>query len=367
MTTSVDHNATRVLVACAALVITLAGIKAAAAIVVPFLLAIFIAIICSPLIQVLHRWRVPKLVSILVVIVLIVLSGTAFIGIVAQSLLELSRSLPEYQQQLNDSMLLTLNWLAEYHLVVEPRQLLSHINPGSAISMATNTLTSLGAMLTNTMLIVLIVIFMLLEAHSIPAKVQLAMKNPTERLAQISDFLHSVNRYIAIKTIMSLCTGLVVGFSLWWLGVSYALLWGVLAFLLNYIPNIGSIIAAVPAVFMGFIDGGLSLALGTSLVFIAVNVLIGNLLEPRYMGRGLGLSTLVVFLSLIFWGWMLGVVGMLLSIPLTMIVKIGLENSENSRWVAILLGSEEHVQAGKTALDDEQALADKDCINEKTI
>ncbi|MDP4536395.1 AI-2E family transporter [Alkalimonas collagenimarina] len=350
MTTAIQHSATRILVACAALVITLAGIKAAAAIVVPFLLAIFIAIICSPLIQLLHRWHVPKLVSILLVIALIVLFGTALTGIVVQSLIELSRSLPEYQAQLNNALLLILNRLADYHLVIEPRQLLSYINPGSAITLATNTLAGLGTMLTNTLLIVLIVVFMLLEAHSIPAKVQLAMKNPTERLQQMSHFLHSVNRYIAIKTMMSLLTGIVVGFLLWMLGVSYALLWGIFAFLLNYIPNIGSIIAAVPAVLMAFVDGGLSLALGTSVVFIAVNLLVGNMLEPRYMGRGLGLSTLVVFLSLIFWGWMLGAVGMLLSIPLTMIVKIGLESSESGRWIAILLDSEEQTQARKAAL-----------------
>ncbi|MCH8537942.1 MAG: AI-2E family transporter [Alkalimonas sp.] len=353
MTTAVETNATKLLVACAALVIILAGIKAAAAIVVPFLLAIFIAIICSPLIQLLHRWHVPKLVSILIVIALIVLFGTALIGIVVQSMIELSRSLPEYQAQLNNALLLILNRLADYNLVIEPRQLLSYINPGSAISLATNTLASLGSMLTSTLLIVLIVVFMLLEAHSIPAKVQLAMKKPTERLTQISHFLQSVNRYIAIKTIMSLLTGVVVGLLLWLLGVSYALLWGVLAFLLNYIPNIGSIIAAVPAVFMAFVDGGFSLAFGTAVVFIAVNLLIGNMLEPRFMGRGLGLSTLVVFLSLIFWGWMLGTVGMLLSIPLTMIVKIGLENSESGRWVAILLDSEEQVQAKKTALEQQ--------------
>lgn len=353
MTTAIETNATKLLVACAALVVILAGIKAAATIVVPFLLAIFIAIICSPLIQLLHRWHVPKFVSILLVIVLIVLFGTALIGIVVQSLIELSRSLPEYQAQLNHTVLVILNRLADYNLVIEPRQLLSYIDPGSAISLATNTLTSLGSMLTNTLLVVLIVVFMLLEAHSIPAKVQLAMKKPTERLTQISHFLYSVNRYIAIKTMMSLLTGVVVGFFLWWLGVSYALLWGILAFLLNYIPNIGSIIAAVPAVLMALIDGGLSLAVGTAVVFIAVNLLVGNILEPRVMGRGLGLSTLVVFLSLIFWGWMLGVVGMLLSIPLTMIVKIGLESSESGRWVAILLDSEEQAQARKAALEEE--------------
>ena len=344
MSTLTESNTTRILVACAALVIILAGIKAAATIIVPFLLALFIAIICSPLIQLLHRCHVPKLAAIGLVILLIVVFGTFFATIVGQSLTDLTRNMPEYQGRLNLVVLQLLNWLAEYHLVLEPRQLLSQINPGSAMTLATNLLAGLGTMLTNTFLILLIVVFMLLEAHSIPAKIKLGMKTPEKKLQQVQQFLESVNRYIAIKTMMSALTGLVVGLMLWLLGVSYPLLWGMLAFLLNYIPNIGSIIAAVPAVLVALVDGGLSLALGTTLVFIAVNLLIGNVLEPRLMGRGLGLSTLVVFLSLIFWGWMLGTVGMLLSIPLTMIVKIGLENSPNGRWIAVLLDSEEQTQ-----------------------
>jgi predicted PurR-regulated permease PerM len=113
-----------------------------------------------------------------------------------------------------------------------------------------------------------------------------------------------------------------------------------LAFVLSYIPNIGSIMAAVPPVLLTIIQLGLGQAVGVAVGYLVINTIIGNILEPRLMGRGLGLSTLVVFLSLIFWGWILGPVGMLLSIPLTMMVKIALESSENTRWAAILLGSE---------------------------
>ena len=118
------------------------------------------------------------------------------------------------------------------------------------------------------------------------------------------------------------------------------MLWAVLAFLFNYIPNIGSIIAAVPAVLLAFVQLGPATASFTALGFVVSNMVMGNVIEPRYMGRGLGLSTLVVFLSLIFWGWLLGTVGMLLSVPLTMIVKIALESSPDTRWVALLLASD---------------------------
>jgi len=121
-------------------------------------------------------------------------------------------------------------------------------------------------------------------------------------------------------------------------GVDYPLLWGLLAFLLNFVPNIGSIIAAIPAVIQVLVQLGFSAALVVAGGYLVINILIGTFIEPRYMGRGLGLSTLVVFLSLVFWGWVLGPVGMLLSVPLTITAKIALESHDGTRWVAIMLG-----------------------------
>ena len=123
------------------------------------------------------------------------------------------------------------------------------------------------------------------------------------------------------------------------IGVDYPVLWGALAFLLNFIPNIGSIIAAVPPVLLALIQLGVAQAALVAGGFLVINMAIGNFLEPRYMGQGLGLSTLVVFLSLVFWGWVLGPVGMLLSVPLTIAVKIALEVRPDTRWMAIMLGS----------------------------
>ena len=108
--------------------------------------------------------------------------------------------------------------------------------------------------------------------------------------------------------------------------------------MLNYVPNIGSIIAAIPAVLLSFIQLDMVHALFAALGYAVVNVVIGSIIEPRVMGRGMGLSTLVVFLSLVFWGWVLGPVGMLLSVPLTMILKIALEHNEDTQWIAVLLG-----------------------------
>jgi AI-2 transport protein TqsA len=206
----------------------------------------------------------------------------------------------------------------------------------------------------------LTVVFMLFEASTFPLKLHLALDDPEMRLKQIERFLASVNHYIAIKTMVSIATGIVVSVMLWAFSLDFFLLWGVFAFLLNYIPNIGSIIAALPAVTLATLQLGLPEAGFIGLGYFTINMIMGNIIEPRYLGKGLGLSTLVVFLSLIFWGWLLGTVGMLLSVPLTMILKIGFENSPEGRWLAVLLSDEESAlqETEKAHLDPVQGNSD---------
>jgi AI-2 transport protein TqsA len=200
-------------------------------------------------------------------------------------------------------------------------------------------LKGLGGVLSNTALIFLTVIFILAEASSFPRKLRL-MLGSGNSMGGFEQFLERMNAYIKIKTLTSLATGILVSLWLLILGVDYALLWGVLAFLLNYVPNIGSIIASVPAILLAFIQHGTLSAILTAAGYIVVNIGIDNFIAPRYTGRGVGLSTLVVFLSLLFWGWVLGPVGMLLSVPLTMIAKIALDSREDTRWLGIVLGPE---------------------------
>ena len=193
--------------------------------------------------------------------------------------------------------------------------------------------------LSNTVLVMLTLMFMLFEANCLPVKVRAALGRKDADLSRFSKGTREVQHYLAIKTVLSLVTGGIIAAWLAILGLDFALVWGLLAFLLNYIPNLGSIIAAVPAILLAVVQLGFGSAILVAIGFLVVNVLLGNIVEPHLMGRKLGLSTLVVFLSLVFWGWVWGPVGMLLSVPLTMMVKILLENSKDLRWVAILLDS----------------------------
>jgi len=198
----------------------------------------------------------------------------------------------------------------------------------------------MGSMFTNSFVILLSVVFMLLESKNFAKKVEFA-DSSQETIKQIHEIFAKIKNYMVLKALISLLTGVIVWISLVFIGTDYAFLWGVLAFMLNFIPNIGSIIAAVPAVMITLVQHGMFSAFLVILVYLGVNVIIGSIVEPKVMGKGLGLSTLVVFLSLLFWGWLLGIVGMLLSIPLTIMAKIAFDANENSRWISILLGSGE--------------------------
>jgi AI-2 transport protein TqsA len=195
----------------------------------------------------------------------------------------------------------------------------------------------LRAFFTNMFLILLTVLFILLETSGFPQKLQAAFPDMEKTPAYFKTMTANVNRYMGIKALFSLATGVVIWFLLALIGVDFPGTWGLLAFFLNFIPAIGSIIAAIPAIFWALVQLGFPSALLTGLAYLVVNITIGNLLEPRFTGQRLGISPLVVILSLIFWGWVLGPIGMLLSVPLTMIAKIALATDEDTRWIAVLL------------------------------
>lgn len=333
-------GAARTLFVLAAFIIVVAGMRSAESLMVTFLLSGFFAIVCAPPFSLMRAKGLPAWLSLIVVVIFIVLIQLVFITIVTTSLGELSRNMPVYQERLLGLTGETLNILAGWGIDVPREKLLQHFDPGMIFKIAANALGSLGGVLSNSFLIILTVIFMLFEGASLPAKLRLAFGESSNHMQHIQHFLDTVKKYTTIKAVISFLTGLAIYVWLWILDVDFPLLWATIAFLFNFVPNIGSIIAAVPAVLLALIQLGPITALLTVAGYLVVNMVMGNIIEPRYLGKGLGLSTLVVFLSLVFWGWVLGPVGMLLSVPLTMLIKIALESSEETQWLAILMGPE---------------------------
>ena len=327
------------LVSLAAFVIVVAGMKLAAPLLVPFLLAVFISILIAAPFNWLQCKGLPAGIALLVVLGVLVVLALLVGSLIGSSVQEFTSTFPVYETRLKAISEDFVNWMRGVGIHTSSGLLSSYADPGKVMKMTANIIGSMGNMLTNSFLILVTVVFIMLEAASFPDKWRVARDNAETSLARFSAAAATINQYMGIKMLTSLATGVAVVILLALVGVDYVVLWGVLAFLLNFIPNIGSIIAAVPAVLLALVQLGAPAALAAAGGYLLINTVVGTFLEPRYMGKGLGLSTLVVFLSLIFWGWVLGPVGMLLSAPLTMAVKIALDSSDETRWMATLMGS----------------------------
>jgi predicted PurR-regulated permease PerM len=336
----VESKVKNILLIIACAIIIIAGIKAASSILITILLSLFITIVCAPPFLWLGSKGIPKSLAITIIILTFLLIAFLIGLLVGTSVADFTLKLPQYQSKLESQMQLLLEWLKNEEIIEPDFKITNEINPGSILVFVGNTLNQLSGLFADIFLIAFIVVFMLLEASSFPLKLNKILKESTEKMRRIEVIYHKINRYIGIKTIISAITGILVYIVLLIIGVDYALLWGVLAFALNYIPNIGSILAAIPPLLLTIIQLGFWEALWVLVAYILINTIMGNIIEPKFMGKGLGLSTLVVFISLIFWGWLLGPMGMLLSIPLTIAVKIILDSSEETRWLGILLGPE---------------------------
>lgn len=328
----------RILTGLAAFVIVIAGMKAAQSIVVLFLMSIFIAVICGPLVCYLTRYRFPDWVAISLVIISVVLFLLGLGVVAGASINEFSNAIPSYQDKLEEKLAQAIPWLGQYGIKTEGLGGLMQTDAGSVLKLVGNIVNQLGQLLSNSILILLIVSFMLFEASTFPDKLRAIASDPDQASKQLDLFLSNMNRYVAIKTLISLATGVLVTIGTASMGLDYVLVWGMLAFLLNFIPTIGSIIAAIPAVLFSLVELSFGHAAVVTIFYITVNTVVGNMIEPRFMGKGLGLSPLVVFLSLLFWGWVLGPLGMLLSVPLTMTIKLAADAHPDSQWLAVFLG-----------------------------
>ncbi len=334
-----EKTSSNFLVSFAAFIIIIAGLKVASSFIVPFLLALFFAIVCLPIFHFLHKRGIPDGLS-LVLIFLLIFVILGFVGVViGTSVQGFSENLPEYQKNLSGLVQKSFGLAEKLGIKLPKEKLLNVFNPTLLIRYIATSLKSFGSVMSNSIFTILVVIFILTESAAFSKKLAFIAKSP-ETVSYFETFLNNVAQYMTLKTFTSLATGLFVTLMLWLVGVHYAFLWGLAAFLLNYIPTIGSFIAAVPAILLSLVQFGVSRTLIVAAGYLIINFTIGNVVEPKIMGKGLGLSTLVVFLSLVFWGWVFGPVGMFLSVPLTMVVKIALDSQENTRWIAIMLGSD---------------------------
>lgn len=333
------------LVRFAALVVAVAGLRAAEPVLIPMLLAVFLAVLSHPLQAGLQRRGVrPSLAlsATVVAVLIVVVACGLLVGSAVSGLLE---ALPTYHELLTVKIdrwleiarqggLTPDDWLGE-----EPLDLTRWVELAGGL--VGGTVRGVASFLSLLVMTLVAVMFMLGEALGLDGKLRRAFGERPEVLEHFAGITRSVQRYVGIKTVVSLAVGLLVTAWTALLGIEFPVVWGVVAFFMRFIPNFGAFLAAAPALLVALTLHGWASALLVSLGYVVIGSVLGNIVEPALMGRRVGLSALVVLLSLVFWGWLWGPIGMILSVPVTVVLKISLEHTQQLRWLAVLLGPSE--------------------------
>ncbi|MCB0039985.1 MAG: AI-2E family transporter [Caldilinea sp.] len=338
--TVIQTPAVRTAIVALGVIAVLFAVRAAADILAPFLLAIVIAVLVQSTVSWLRGRGLPTWTALVVVggMLAVVLVGLALL--IDTGLDNLSAELPRLRQAMAAQLETVEAGLASlgFPQIQAGARLQQAANASGSI--ATSLLEEIGSIASSVLLVVFYVLFLLLESTVLPSKLETAFGAASPVSERLGRILASVQSYLVVQTALSALVGALVTVTLWLIGVDYALLWGVLAFLLNYVPNFGPILAAIPAVVMAFIQFGPGTqVLLTILAYVAIFIVVGSLLYPRVMGSRVGLSPLVVLVAMILWGWLLGPVGLILSVPLVAAVKIVADAYAPARWLAILLGN----------------------------
>ena len=318
--------------------ILLTLMRSSSEIIVPFLFSMFIAIVAASPLNWLKKRGLSTLVSVIIVVTILVIVVALLALLLGNTAAQFNQAMPTYQLRLDELTSALSASLEARGIKINEAGILNALDPGAVMDFANSMIVGIGSALSNSFLILFTVIFILIDAAGFPRKLAaIDGQNAESTLQRLVEVIESVNQYVVAKAIVSLATGVFIWIALALIGLDFAPLWGFLAFLLNFVPNIGSIIAAVPAVLMAMLQLEPTMVLVVIAVYVFVNTVIGNVIEPMIMGQRVGLSTLSVFLSLVFWGWMFGPVGMLLSVPLSMVVKFAAQTSPQTQWIAVLL------------------------------
>lgn len=330
-------RALRIVLGMAAVMVVLAGLRAGAPLLVPIALALFLAVLALPIFQGLLARRVPVGLAIAVTFVVLLAAIAVFGVLLLGSLGELRQVAPGYVTTLQERISYTAEWWQEKGIAVEEWIPPTWRRPERAAELLGGVLRTTAVLLSEITLILLLLVFLLGEAASFERKLERLPASVREPLVELAHVSRELQRYLSVKTFMSATIGVSCAAWVAFLDVDFAVLCGLIAFGFHFVPNIGAILAAAPAMLVAFIQYDLTKSFAVVVGYTLIALVLGNLVEPALLGRRLGLSTLTVFVSLLVWGWLWGAVGMFLSVPLTMAFKMMMARSSDWRWVATLL------------------------------
>ena len=364
----------RLLFILACTVLIIAGLKASSGLFVPVLLAFFIATVSFPITNWLQKHRIPRWLAVFLTVLVdfaflagLVVAAIALIGdlsekwngfgpndsesyksLVTNKITATSVDIKQFSESLEKQgwteASAEINKFYDEDVSKTLLTLLEQVEFGQIWTLGTGVVGKVARFFGTTFLVVLMTIFMLTEARMYGRRLNAIAEARGPDIERLMSATKDIQRFLGIKTVVSLGTGILAGFLCWVAELDFFILWGILAYALNYIPVVGSVIAGIPPTLLALLLFGWPHALAVATGYTAINVFIGNFIEPMMMGSRFGLSTLMVILSVLFWGWIWGPVGMLLGVPLTMVMKVAMLNSEDFRWLAVAISKEEQTR-----------------------
>ena len=327
----------------ASIIIVVGGLHAAQAFFIPVSLAFFLAAVSFPIMNWLREHRVPRFFAVLITVVVVFAFITAFIGGTAMLINDLSEGdrLEQYGVKLYGEALNAGAQLEEWHVEGAQEEIKKFLTAEKIVDFFKDNITSLLASVLDILkvaaIVLILLVFMLSEARVFSRRFEAIVEAKGPNLQRMLSATRDIQKYLGIKTLISIATGVLAGLLCWAAKLDFPLLWGLLAFALNYIPAVGSIIAGVPPMLLALLTRDVNHAIAVGCGYLVINGFLGNFMEPALLGRRFGLSTVVIVISVLFWGFIWGPIGMLLAVPLTMMTKVALDNTYELRWLGVAI------------------------------
>ncbi len=338
-----NSKSLRIMLTAGCVVVMIWALKMSQPFLAPVVVAFFLAQLAAPVMKGMRKNRVPLPLAVAFTVMLNILIVVGFV-VVSVNLIT------DFQPQVRDYIAALLARGDEYALhLQEVRNMEDAVSywkdfsrPGAEAIVrfvgGTDIIGRVIALFSTAFFILLLMVFMLLEGGKFTGRIAAIRRLHGPNFAHLGTVSKDIQKYLGVKTLVSAATGTLAGGLCALLGVEGALLWGLVAFILNFIPAIGSVVAAVPPVLIRLAEGEPFLATMVLTGYIIINIIFGNFLEPLLLGRRFGVSTLVILISVLFWGWLWGPLGMFLAVPLTMLVKVVLDNTEDFEWISVAMG-----------------------------
>ncbi len=340
-----------ILLGLGATTLVVAGMQAASGIIAPTMLGVVLVVTVAPARGWIMRWGAPAWTAGIATILLVyaILAGMIIAMVVSGA--QLAQILPQYSDQFNKLVSGVGDWLSS--LGIQQSQLdafKSSLDPSKLVGVLADVASSAFSILSLVAFVAVLVVFIGFDSGKFPSQLSAANDERPAVIGALVHFATSTRTYMSVSAIFGLIVAVIDTIALYLLGVPGAVVWGVLAFVTNFIPNIGFVIGVIPPAILGLLEGGPSLMIWVIVVYSVINFVIQSIIQPKFQGDALGLSTTLTFLSLVFWAWVLGPIGAILALPMTILAKALLVDADpRSRWLSPMLSGATLVDAPRVA------------------